>query len=76
MRGVSGTAASNVLIDSHDTGHHSYSFLDDLNMKGLTNSIYKNELVWYIFNPQEFIYLPLSADITVKFLLALVVLRR
>lgn len=71
IRVVSGTAASNVLIDSNDAGHHSYSFLYNFNIKDLPNSIYKNELVQYIFNTQQFVYSPLSADITVKFLLGL-----
>lgn len=71
MRVVSGTTASNVLSGSRDEGHHSYLFLDDFNMKDLPNSIYKNEIVHYIVNSQEFIYPPLSADITVKFLLGL-----
>lgn len=71
MRVVSGTAASNVLINSHGAGHHSCSFLDDFNMKDLPKSIYKNELVQYICNPQEFLYPPPSADITVKVWLGL-----
>lgn len=68
MKIVSGTAASNVLIDSHDAGHHSYSFLDDFNM---TDMVCIRVNLFSMLN----IYSPLSDDIKVKSCWALVVFR-